>query len=143
MPEVPHVPPNSTPSLFSTLRDPLRPEQANSCVTACQSKHVCSDAQACGRVADVDPQIKNQMRKFYVVPRHFVSLSVSLKFTHFLGYLAMYVILWCPHTDSNRGPTDYKSVAHKNSHHSSNGIPFANKSNQAILTNDLISLRYT
>ena len=21
------------------------------------------------------------------------------------------LILWCPHTDSNRGPTDYKSVA--------------------------------
>ena len=22
-------------------------------------------------------------------------------------------IFWCPHTDSNRGPTDYKSIAHQ------------------------------
>jgi hypothetical protein len=28
-------------------------QQANSRVTACQTKHVCSDAQACGRVAQI------------------------------------------------------------------------------------------
>jgi hypothetical protein len=28
-------------------------QPANSCVTACQSKHVCSDAQAGGRVAEI------------------------------------------------------------------------------------------
>ena len=58
-------------------------------------------------------------------------------------WLLSYWFKWCPHTDSNRGPTDYKSVAHKNSHHSSIGIPFANKSNQAIFSDDPISLRYT
>ena len=134
---------NPTPSPRSALSKPQWPQQANSRVTTCKTAHVCNDAQACGRVAEIDSQIKYQMRKFYVVPRHFVSLSVSLRFAHCLGYLAMCLILWCPHTDSNRGPTDYKSVAHKNSHHSSIGIPFANKSNQAIFTHEAISLRYT
>ena len=32
-----------------------------------QNKHVCSDAQACGRVADVDSQIKNPIAIMYVV----------------------------------------------------------------------------
>ena len=94
-----HTQPNPTPSLCSALSEPEWPQQANSCVTACQSKHVCSDAQACGRVAEVDSQIKCQMRESYVVPRHFVSLSVSLRFAHCIGYLAMFLILWCPHTD--------------------------------------------
>ncbi|MDC1438839.1 hypothetical protein N8208_08160, partial [Planktomarina temperata] len=74
------------------------------CITACQSKHVCSDAQAGGRVADVDPQIKYQITEFYAVLRHFVSLSVSLRIAHRLQYLAMYLILWCPHTAPNRYP---------------------------------------
>jgi len=42
----PHNPPNPTPSRS-------RLQQANSHVTACQTKHVCSDAQACGRVAEI------------------------------------------------------------------------------------------
>jgi len=45
--------PNPTPSLFSALSDPEWPQQANSCITARQIKHVCSDAQACGRVAEI------------------------------------------------------------------------------------------
>ncbi|MDA9047330.1 hypothetical protein N9H68_05850, partial [Planktomarina temperata] len=40
-------------SLRSVLSGPEWPQQANSRVTACQSKHICSDAQACGRVAKV------------------------------------------------------------------------------------------
>ncbi|MDB9834007.1 hypothetical protein OAC59_09645, partial [Planktomarina temperata] len=46
-----HIQANPTPSLRSALSEPERPQQANSCVTACQNKHVCIDAQACGRVA--------------------------------------------------------------------------------------------
>ena len=81
----PHSQPNPTPSLRSALSGPEWPQQANSCVSKRQIKHVCIDAQACGHVAEVDSQIKCQMRRFYVVPRHFVSLSVSLRFTHCLG----------------------------------------------------------
>src|SRR6056300_812433 len=43
-----HTQPNPTPSLFSALSEPEWPQQANSCVTACQSKHVCSDVRTCG-----------------------------------------------------------------------------------------------
>ena len=52
------------------------------------------DAQAHGRVADVDSQIKYQIREFYVVPRHFVSLRIA----RCLMNLAMSLISWCPHT---------------------------------------------
>jgi hypothetical protein len=94
----PHSQPNPTPSLRSAFSEQEPAQQANSCITKRQTKHVCINAQACGRVAEIDSQIKYQMRKFYVVPRHFVSLSVSLRFAHYLGYLAMCLILWRPHT---------------------------------------------
>jgi len=48
-----HVQLNPTPSLCSALSEQEWSQQANSCVTACQIKHVCSDAQACGRVAEI------------------------------------------------------------------------------------------
>jgi len=41
--------------------------RANSCVTKRQIKHVCNDAQACGRVVDVGSQIKNPIAVMYVV----------------------------------------------------------------------------
>ena len=44
-----------------------RPQQVSSRVTKRQIKHVCIDAQACGRVADVDSQIKNPIAIMYVV----------------------------------------------------------------------------
>ena len=37
--------------MFSALNGSKWHQPANSCVTACQNKHVCSAAQACGRVA--------------------------------------------------------------------------------------------
>ena len=46
-----------------------------------------------------------------VILRHFVSLSVSLKNTKTQSKTAKSLIKWCPHTDSNRGPIDYKSIA--------------------------------
>jgi len=49
----PHSQPNPTPSPRSTLSEPQRPQQAHICITACQNKHVCSDAQACGRVVQM------------------------------------------------------------------------------------------
>ena len=93
----PHSQPNPTPNLYCALSEPQRPQQANSHVTACKTAHVCIDAQAYRRVAEVDSQIKYQIMEFYAVLRHFVSLRI----THRLQYLAMYLILWCPHTDSN------------------------------------------
>ena len=53
MPAAPHVQPNPTPSLCCALSGQEWHQPANSCVTACQSKHVCSDAQACGRVTKI------------------------------------------------------------------------------------------
>ena len=44
---------NPTPSLRSVFSGPQWPQQANSRVTTCQTAHVCSDAQACGRVAEI------------------------------------------------------------------------------------------
>jgi len=44
---------NPTPSPRSALSKPQRPQQANSSVTTCQITHVCNDAQACGRVANI------------------------------------------------------------------------------------------
>ena len=68
---------------------------------------------------------------------------LMVQYTDIMMFILFLSGKWCPHTDSNRGPTDYKSFAHKNSHHSSIGIPFANKSNQAISIHHSISLRYT
>ena len=45
--------PNPTPSLFSSKSGSDWPQQANSCVTICQTSHVCSDAQAYGRMAEI------------------------------------------------------------------------------------------
>jgi hypothetical protein len=45
--------PNPAPCLCSALSGPQRPQQTNSCVTTCQMKHVCIDAQACRRVAEM------------------------------------------------------------------------------------------
>ena len=44
---------NPTPSLRSVFSGPQWPQQANSRVTGCTTIHVCSDAQACGRVAEI------------------------------------------------------------------------------------------
>jgi len=52
-PAAPHTQPNPTPSLRSALSGPEWPQQANSCVSKRQIKHVCIDAQACGRVAEL------------------------------------------------------------------------------------------
>ena len=51
--DTPHTQPNPKPSLSSALSEPWRPQQANSCITACKTTHVCSDAQAGGRVAEI------------------------------------------------------------------------------------------
>ena len=97
-PAAPHGRPNTTPNLYCALSEPQWPQQANSHVTACKTAHVCIDAQAYRRVAEVDSQIKYQTMEFYAVLRHFVSLSVSLRIANRLQYLAMYLKLWCPHT---------------------------------------------
>ena len=52
-PAAPHTQSNPTPSPRSALSEPQRPQQANSHVTACKTTHVCNDAQACGRVAEI------------------------------------------------------------------------------------------
>ena len=52
-PAAPHTQPNPTPSLRSALSGPEWPQQANSCVSKRQIKHVCIDAQACGHVANI------------------------------------------------------------------------------------------
>jgi len=42
-----------TPSTCGALSEPWWPRQANSCATACKTTHVCIDAQAYGRVAEI------------------------------------------------------------------------------------------
>jgi len=49
----PHNQPNPKPSLCCALSGQEWHQPANSCVTACQNKHVCSAAQACGRVVEI------------------------------------------------------------------------------------------
>ena len=49
----PHSQPNPTPSLRSAFSEQRPAQQANSCITKRQTKHVCIDAQACGRVAEI------------------------------------------------------------------------------------------
>ena len=63
----PHSQSNPTPSLRSAFSGPEWRQQANCRLTACQTKHVCSDACAGGRVADVGSQIKNPIAVMYVV----------------------------------------------------------------------------
>ena len=48
-----HGEPHPTPSLRSACSGAEWRQQANSCITACQIKHVCNDAQACGRVVEI------------------------------------------------------------------------------------------
>ena len=55
------------PACVAPSADPERHQPANGCSTTCKTAHVCSDAQACGRVADVDSQIKNPIAIMYVV----------------------------------------------------------------------------
>ncbi len=52
-PAAPHVQPNPRPSPCCAFSGPEWRQQANSRLTACQTKHVCSDAQACGRVVEI------------------------------------------------------------------------------------------
>jgi len=52
-PAAPHTQSNPTPSPRSAFSGPEWPQQANSRITKRQIKHVCSDAQACGRVAEI------------------------------------------------------------------------------------------
>lgn len=54
----PHTQPYLTPSVCSALSEPEWPQQANSCVTKRQNKHVCIDAQACERVAELKRPVK-------------------------------------------------------------------------------------
>ncbi|MDA8742516.1 hypothetical protein N9M64_02305, partial [bacterium] len=51
--KAPHGQPNPKLSLFSALSEPQRHQQENSRVTACQTAHVCIDAQACRHVAEI------------------------------------------------------------------------------------------
>ena len=49
----PHSQPNPKRSLCSAFSEREPAQQANSCITKRQTKHVCIDAQTCGRVANI------------------------------------------------------------------------------------------
>jgi len=62
---------NPTSSLRSALGKPQWRQQANSHVTACQTKHVCSDAQVGGRVTKIAGMV-NQ-RGYKITARWMIS----------------------------------------------------------------------
>jgi hypothetical protein len=65
-------------------------------------------ARAPARVLKSEAKNKSAIPLNSVVLRHFVSLSVSLQYARTKSKAANLLILWRPHTDSNRGPTDYE-----------------------------------
>ena len=65
------------------------------------------------RLGGLDEGIRNTNEQYYI---EMVKKSDILepiwnpKNKRLSMFFAKPLILWCPHTDSNRGPTDYKSV---------------------------------
>ena len=57
--DTPHSQPNPTPSPCCAFSEQEWPQQANSCVTTCQIKHVCNDVQARRRVTEIAGMVKH------------------------------------------------------------------------------------
>ena len=83
------------PTHCSPKSEPWRPQQANSCVTACQTAHVYIDAQACGRVAESAGMVNQRGDKRG-------TNSINNNYHVDIKYLCDG--LWCPHTDIRSSP---------------------------------------
>ena len=69
------------PTHCSPKSEPWRPQQANSCVTACQTAHVCINAQACGRVAESAGMVNQRGTKGGVIPSITINTLIYNIFT--------------------------------------------------------------